>query len=130
MLDHVGLDVSDIKKAKDFYAAALKPLGYEIFMEWEKWLWFAVNGKPDFWLNGLEQKPRRSFMWRFVHKIGALVDQFYAAAIAAGGFKIMVRQGFAKFIILIIMAHLFWIQMVIILKRFAMRLSNTMISII
>ena len=36
MLDHVGLDVGDIQKAKNFYLAALKPVGYELFMEWEK----------------------------------------------------------------------------------------------
>jgi hypothetical protein len=50
MLDHVGLDVSDTARAKEFYLAALKPLKYEIFMEWENWVGFAVNGKPDFWL--------------------------------------------------------------------------------
>ena len=27
MLDLIGLDVSDIKKAKEFFLAALKPLG-------------------------------------------------------------------------------------------------------
>jgi catechol 2,3-dioxygenase-like lactoylglutathione lyase family enzyme len=33
MLDHIGLDVSDIKKSKEFYLQALKPLRYEVFME-------------------------------------------------------------------------------------------------
>jgi catechol 2,3-dioxygenase-like lactoylglutathione lyase family enzyme len=31
MLDHIGLDIRDIKKAKEFFLAALKPLGYELF---------------------------------------------------------------------------------------------------
>lgn len=30
MLDHIGLDVSDIKKAKEFFLKALRPLGYEM----------------------------------------------------------------------------------------------------
>lgn len=42
MLDHIGLDVSDITKSKAFYLKALKPLGYEIFMEWEQWVGYAV----------------------------------------------------------------------------------------
>ena len=46
MLDHISLSVSDIKKSKEFFLAALKPLGYELFMEWEKWVGLAVNGKP------------------------------------------------------------------------------------
>ena len=45
MIDHIGLDVSDIKKAKEFYLKALQPLNYEIFMEWEKWVGFAVVEK-------------------------------------------------------------------------------------
>jgi catechol 2,3-dioxygenase-like lactoylglutathione lyase family enzyme len=84
MLDHIGLDVSDIKKAKDFYAAVLKPLSYEIFMEWEKWVGFAVDGKPDFWLRaGKKTSPIIHIAFRAKNR--EIVDQFYAAGIAAGG---------------------------------------------
>lgn len=84
MLDHIGIDVSDIKKSKEFYSAALKPLGYEIFMEWEKWVGFAVNGKPDFWLSaGTQVTPAVHIAFRAENR--ALVNKFYQEAIAAGG---------------------------------------------
>lgn len=84
MLDHIGLDVNDITKSKAFYLKALKPLGYEIFMEWEQWVGFAVNGKPDFWLKaGSQTTPHIHIAFRAESR--ASVDQFYQAAIAAGG---------------------------------------------
>lgn len=84
MLDHIGLDVSDIKKSKEFYLQALKPLGYEVFMEWEKWVGFAVNGKPDFWLReGTKVTPPIHVAFRAENR--ALVNAFYEAAITAGG---------------------------------------------
>lgn len=84
MLDHIGLDISDIKKAKEFFLAALKPLGYELFMEWEKWVGLAVNGKPDFWLKeGKQTTPPIHVAFRADNR--KLVDEFYKAALAAGG---------------------------------------------
>lgn len=84
MLDNIGLGVSDIKKAKDFYLVALKPLGYEVFMEWGQWLGFAVNGKPDFWLReGDQVTPAIHLAFRAENR--GLVDAFYKAALAAGG---------------------------------------------
>ena len=84
MLDHIGLNVSDIKKSKEFYMQALKPLGYEIFMEWEKWVGFAVNGKPDFWIqDGPKTSPIIHIAFRAENR--ALVNEFYRAALAAGG---------------------------------------------
>jgi len=84
MLDHIGFDVSDVKKAKEFYLAALKPLGYELFMEWEKWVGLGVNGKPDIWLRDGE-KISPILHLAFAAPNRAAVDQFYAAALAAGG---------------------------------------------
>jgi hypothetical protein len=79
-----GLDVSDIKKAKEFFLAALKPLRYELFMEWEKWVGLAVNGKPDFWLK--EGKQTTSIIHvAFRADNRKIVDEFYKAAIVAGG---------------------------------------------
>ena len=84
MLDHIVLEVSDIKKAKEFYLAALKPLGYEIYMELENGVGFAVNGKPDFWLReGIQTVPEMHIAFRAESR--ALVNEFYKAAIAAGG---------------------------------------------
>lgn len=84
MLDHIGFDVTDTQKAKEFYLAALKPLGYELFMEWEKWVGFAVNGKPDLWLKeGSKTAPGIHIAFRTENR--KLVDEFYKAALAAGG---------------------------------------------
>jgi len=33
MLDHIGLAVADMERAKAFYQAALKPLGLDVVME-------------------------------------------------------------------------------------------------
>lgn len=33
MIDHVGLPVSDYARSKEFYSAALAPLGFELAME-------------------------------------------------------------------------------------------------
>jgi len=35
MIDHLTLRVRDYAKSKAFYLAALKPLGYELVMEFE-----------------------------------------------------------------------------------------------
>lgn len=84
MLDHIAIDVSDIKAAKVFFLAALKPLGYELFLEWEKWVGLAVNGYPDFWLmEGKQTTPPIHIAFRADHR--KLVDEFYQAALAAGG---------------------------------------------
>jgi catechol 2,3-dioxygenase-like lactoylglutathione lyase family enzyme len=90
-LDHINLSVSDFAAAKAFYAAALKPLGISILMEFPK----AVTGTRDFAGLGADGKP---FFWlsdtgkvtpgvhvAFAADSRAEVDAFYAAAIAAGG---------------------------------------------
>lgn len=84
MLDHIGLDVVNLKESKEFYLKALKPLGYEIFIEWGAWVGFAVNGKPDFWLRaGAKTTPSIHVAFRAENR--ELVDKFYEAALLAGG---------------------------------------------
>jgi catechol 2,3-dioxygenase-like lactoylglutathione lyase family enzyme len=91
MIDHTGVIVSDFERSKSFYAAALKPIGYVLIYEFPA----AVTGstdaagfgeppKPDFWLGGgTPNKPPIHVAFRVAKR--ALVDEFYAAAIAAGG---------------------------------------------
>ncbi len=84
MLDHVGLEVSDIKKSKAFYLKALKPLGYEVFWEDEKLVGLGVKGIPDLWLKeGKRVKPPIHIA--FCAENRALVDKFYKSALSAGG---------------------------------------------
>ncbi|HEY7608893.1 MAG TPA: VOC family protein [Alphaproteobacteria bacterium] len=90
MIDHLGLDVGDCRKSRDFYAAALAPLGYAM----KKELPAEPSGAPDragfgvahavFWIAGggaLE----RTLHFAFTAANRAEVDAFYRAALGAGG---------------------------------------------
>jgi catechol 2,3-dioxygenase-like lactoylglutathione lyase family enzyme len=91
MIDHTGLVVSNYDKSKQFYLAALAPIGYRLLME----LPASVTGstdvagfgeppKPDFWISkGSPNKPPLHIAFRVSNR--ALVDAFYKAAMAAGG---------------------------------------------
>jgi catechol 2,3-dioxygenase-like lactoylglutathione lyase family enzyme len=49
MIDHVNIGVSDLDSAKEFYGAALKPLGYKIGFAGEWGAGFkSGTGVPDF----------------------------------------------------------------------------------
>ena len=91
MIDHTGITVSDFARSRSFYTSALAPLGYAMVME----LSAAVTGhtdtagfgeppKPEFWISaGHPNKPPIHIAFRAASR--AVVDAFYAAAIAAGG---------------------------------------------
>jgi catechol 2,3-dioxygenase-like lactoylglutathione lyase family enzyme len=84
MIDHTGVTVSDVRRSKTFYAAALTPLGYSVLMEGEQFAGFGVAPKPDFWIGqGTPNSPALHVAFRAESR--ALVDAFYKAAIAAGG---------------------------------------------
>ncbi len=90
MIDHTGISVSDLKRATAFYRAALAPLGYELLAEFPAAVTgtsavagFGVRPKPDFWLSaGTATHPPVHVAFRVGTR--ALVDAFYAAALAAG----------------------------------------------
>ena len=50
MIDHVTLNVRDLGPCKTFYEQALRPLGYELMMEYPEGCGFGADGKPDFFL--------------------------------------------------------------------------------
>jgi catechol 2,3-dioxygenase-like lactoylglutathione lyase family enzyme len=90
-IDHTSLSVSDLAAAKAFYAAALRPLGISVQMEFSKQVTgsvdvagFGVAGKPFFWLAGAG-KTTPALHIAFSANNRAEVDAFYKAAIAAGG---------------------------------------------
>lgn len=98
MIDHLGIRVSDIARATEFYMKALAPLGYGIVMEVsaeETGSGAAVGfgapgpaqdfqtGKPSFWI-GEGENPGGVHV-AFVASSRASVDAFYKAALAAGG---------------------------------------------
>jgi len=84
MLDHIIITVRDFGKSKAFYQAALKPLGYEIAMQFGPGAGFGWEGKPDFWIWG-EGDVTAPIHVAFQSTDRATVDAFYQAALAAGG---------------------------------------------
>jgi catechol 2,3-dioxygenase-like lactoylglutathione lyase family enzyme len=80
-IDHIGLNVTDYDKAKAFYAAALQPLGITVLRDFGvvvgmggdfPFLWISA-GSPGHVHHAFRADTRKE------------VDDFYAAALAAGG---------------------------------------------
>ena len=90
MLDHIGIGVSNVARAKAFYDKALAPLGIGLVMEVsaeqtgdQPACGFGSQDKPYFWFGGAANTARSHIA--FVAKDRASVDAFYKAAMAAGG---------------------------------------------
>jgi catechol 2,3-dioxygenase-like lactoylglutathione lyase family enzyme len=90
MIDHSGIQTSDIGKAREFYAACFTALGAtqlaEVPTEHTGGLLVVGYGrdKPDFWLSeGEAQVPPLHFA--FSARNRAEVNAFFAAALKAGG---------------------------------------------
>ena len=84
MLDHVIITVADYETSKKFYLDALKPLGYDVIMEFGPACGLGIDGKPDFWIKeGDAVTPPVHIAFQSKGRPG--VDQFYDAAMAAGG---------------------------------------------
>jgi catechol 2,3-dioxygenase-like lactoylglutathione lyase family enzyme len=88
MLDHIGLSVSDYVRAKAFYTAALQPLGYVLAKEVQSGgqiaCGFGAGGHADFWIAG-GGRISPALHVAFAAECRKLVDEFHAAALAAGG---------------------------------------------
>ena len=91
IIDHIGLQVSDYGRARQFYERALAPLGISVVMEVKaeesggyQGSGFGRNGKPSFWLEGGARTAPHTHI-AFVADSRADVDSFHKAALAAGG---------------------------------------------
>ncbi len=84
IFDHVGIDVRDFVRSREFYVKALAPLGIEVVMDGEGWAGLGREGKPQFWL-GAEDEAAGPVHIAFVAQDRAQVRAFHAAATAAGG---------------------------------------------
>ena len=84
VFDHLVLVVSDQKKSKEFYLRALLPLGISFVRDDAECSGFGTFGKPSFWIcEEIDiQKPMHI---AFIAENRKSVDEFYEAAIAAGG---------------------------------------------
>lgn len=91
MIDHIGIGVSDYAASKRFYIAALRPLGFDLVMEvplehtgGRGVAGFGPPQKPEFWISG--DKPNDPPVHVALRvESRRIVDEFYRAAIAAGG---------------------------------------------
>jgi catechol 2,3-dioxygenase-like lactoylglutathione lyase family enzyme len=87
-IDHISLSVEDYERAKAFYSAALKALRGGVLMEFPmddgaKVMGLGVDGKPFLWISGSGKVPHQHIALRAENR--DQVDQFYAAAMGAGG---------------------------------------------
>lgn len=83
IIDHIGLAVSDYEKSKQFFTAALAPLGIALVMEVQGWAGLGRGGKPEFWF-GRHAAPQGPMHIAFAAENRAQVRAFHAAALAAG----------------------------------------------
>lgn len=87
-MDHITIRVSDIKKSKSFYLAALQPLDYKVHKEIDlgevTLLGLKAPDQIGFWMT--TDQPRTSFVhlaWKAQSK--EQVDDFYSKALMFGG---------------------------------------------
>ena len=90
MIDHTGLQVRDPVASGRFYDRALAPLGYRMLIQVPLEhaggvaLGYGFPPRPDFWVSaGTPNEPRLPVAFRA--ETHQQVDEFYRAAIAAGG---------------------------------------------
>jgi catechol 2,3-dioxygenase-like lactoylglutathione lyase family enzyme len=85
MLDHVGLEVSDVAASKAFYDRALEPLGISVVSHWEdKAFGYGIVEKPDFWIHERGEVGAPVHI-AFSAPDRGTVDEFHRAALEAGG---------------------------------------------
>ncbi|HET7922815.1 MAG TPA: VOC family protein [Gammaproteobacteria bacterium] len=91
MLDHIGFPVSDFKRSKEFYEKALAPVEISLIMEIgpeitgkDSHAGFGSDGRAYFWI-GDGKSPGGQLHMAFTAPDRSAVDNFYRAALAAGG---------------------------------------------
>jgi catechol 2,3-dioxygenase-like lactoylglutathione lyase family enzyme len=87
VLDHVGIEVSDLEASRAFYERALEPLGFGVamdFAEQAQAIGFGTPEKPSFWIRAAGERPSGPIHVAFHATDRARVDRFHEAALAAG----------------------------------------------
>jgi catechol 2,3-dioxygenase-like lactoylglutathione lyase family enzyme len=86
MFDHLGFDVRDLQKSKNFYEAVLAVLGSKLLVYSEEWQAAGFGSdRPRFWIAaGKPTNSEKELHLCFAAKNRAEVKKFYEVAIAAG----------------------------------------------
>ena len=84
MIDHVALNVKDLKASRAFYEKTLAPLGIVPSMSFPDWEGFGAGGKAEFWLVRRDPAAKGLHLALRCSK-RSQVDAFHAAALKAGG---------------------------------------------
>ncbi|MDL2408002.1 VOC family protein [Rhizobium calliandrae] len=88
MFDHISIGVKSLERARQFYDAALAPLGYERLSNFDGTIGYGEE-RAQFWVMEVERPvpaDRGSGLhFCFVAPSQAAVDAFYAAGLANGG---------------------------------------------
>jgi catechol 2,3-dioxygenase-like lactoylglutathione lyase family enzyme len=82
-IDHAAVNVRDLERSKAFYGQALEPLGYSLMFEVGEFLGFGDGQMPSFGV--VRRDPPGGGHVAFAAADRATVDEFHAAATAAGG---------------------------------------------
>jgi catechol 2,3-dioxygenase-like lactoylglutathione lyase family enzyme len=85
MLDHLGIQCSDLQASAAFYDAVLAPLGGSRLMDFDVAIGFGRDGKPDFWIGIFDSGDgfRESHI-AFEAADRSSVQAFFDAAVEAG----------------------------------------------
>ena len=85
MLDHLGIQCSNIDASAAFYDAVLAPLGATRIMDFGQAIGFGVPPKPDFWISIHDSgEGFRESHIAFEAADRATVGAFFDAAVATG----------------------------------------------
>lgn len=84
VFDHIGFNVTDFGKTKDFLTKTLAPLGISITGEGQKWAMIGRKDEGGLWFGSYGSSPGPIHV-AFATKSREEFRKFYEAAIAAGG---------------------------------------------
>jgi len=88
MIDHISIQCADVPAAAAFYDAVLAPLGYRRIMDFQTVVGYGTEEKPAFWIGPREHESETAANMpphiAFAASSREAVDEFYAAAVAAG----------------------------------------------
>lgn len=84
MFDHIGFGVSDMDVSREFFLKALAPLDVGLAMQGPGSIGLGRQGKPSLWLYA-QARVSAPLHIAVAAASREQVDQFHAAALAAGG---------------------------------------------